>query len=60
MITEPKHDPAREASVEPKKKLFSMRSDMARSLRVQTGVRAGDSTLFIDGNGQPQREGTWK
>jgi hypothetical protein len=60
MNAEPKHDTALESSAEPKKKSFSIRSDMARGLRVRTGVQAGHGkSPFIDNNGQPQRDGTW-
>ncbi len=52
MNTEPKQD-------EPKKKSFSIGSNVARGLRVRTGVRAGgNGRNHIDNNGQPQRDGT--
>jgi hypothetical protein len=50
MNAEPKQD-------EPKKKSFSLGSNVARDLRIRTGIRAGDGGRHIDNNGQPQRDG---
>jgi hypothetical protein len=51
MNAEPKHG-------EPKKKSFSLGSNVARGLRVRTGIRAGNQHSHnIDNNGQPQHDG---